>query len=226
METHIGFTFKQGNCIDRQEPFLNKLMQRFTLLPPEEVHVALETGTKDRSIDKYHHGLCDSFQVQRWQFKEVCESYLLDPLLFGDLKNLVNHKNPYGKYVPTDPNDKELLAGGWYAQTYNEIITDPKTEFLLPIKIYLNKTGKTASLGSSCGEPVIWSSPLLKCSIRQNARAWRILGYVLSSSAKKQQTSGCRYEKGRNLRNYHKILSAIKDPLIQAQEGGRFYTFV
>ena len=108
--------------------------------------------------------------------------------------NLVNHKNPFGKYVTTDPNDKELLASWWYAQTYDERITDPKTKFLLPIDNYLNKTGKTASFGSLCGEPVIWSSPILKQSIQQNARAWCILGYVpdleLSLFAKKQQTLG------------------------------------
>ena len=30
MEMHIGSTFKPGNCIDRQEALLNKLMRRFT----------------------------------------------------------------------------------------------------------------------------------------------------------------------------------------------------
>ena len=50
--------------------------------------MALETGTEDCGIKNYCRGLRDSFWVHHWQFQEVCESYLLDPLLFGDLNNI------------------------------------------------------------------------------------------------------------------------------------------
>jgi hypothetical protein len=40
-------------------------------------------------------------------------------------------------------------------------IKDPMKEFLFVMDIYLDKTGKSAGITSSCGEPVIWTTPLL-----------------------------------------------------------------
>jgi hypothetical protein len=50
---------------------------------------------------------------------------------------------------------------GSYSRTWDAKIADPAREFLLVLELYLNKTGRTASLKSYCGKPVIISTPLL-----------------------------------------------------------------
>jgi hypothetical protein len=73
----------------------------------------------------------------------------------------VNVQNPFGKYVPPNPDtDRELLARQWYSRTWDAKIADPAREFLLVLELYLDKTGRTASLKSYYGEPVIMSTPL------------------------------------------------------------------
>ena len=141
-----------------------------------------------------------------WHFQDVGKTYLLNLLI-----NLVNQVDSFGKYISNDPTNKELLAGLWYTKTYNERISDPNTKLFLPVDIYLDKTGKTAVFGSSCGEPVIWSPPIFKQHVHEYARAWHLwLGYIseleLPSSAKKMKELGWQYKKGHN-QNYHKILS-------------------
>jgi hypothetical protein len=69
-----------------------------------------------------------------------------------------------------------MLDSYWYCKTYDEWISDPQTEFLFPIEVYVNKTGKTAGLQSYCGEPMTWSAPLLNQSIRQSDEAWTTKG--------------------------------------------------
>jgi hypothetical protein len=60
--------------------------------------------------------------------------------------NLVNSQNPFGKYLPVGPSDKEVLASYWYSKTYDKYMTNPDTQFLLPLEMYLDKTGKTAGM--------------------------------------------------------------------------------
>jgi hypothetical protein len=88
-------------------------------------------------------------------------------------------------------------------QTYDEQISDPQTEFLILLEVYVNKTGKTAGLQSDCGEPMTWSTPLLNQSIHQSDEAWRAMGYIpdleVSSSAKKKKANGANTTKGQSL---------------------------
>jgi hypothetical protein len=99
---------------------------------------------------------------------------LLDPFLFGNLNNLVNSQNP--KYVLVGLSDKEVLASYWYSKTYDKYITDPETQFLLPLEMYLDETGKTTGMTSYCGEPLIWVSVLLRYAIHQDNETWHIQG--------------------------------------------------
>jgi hypothetical protein len=67
----------------------------------------------------------------------MMHNYLLHPFLFGNKDNLVNIKNPWGKYIlSSDPgNDKEVLTSYWYSKTYDEYITDPNMQFLLCLEV-------------------------------------------------------------------------------------------
>ena len=69
------------------------------------------------------------------QLKDLLSSSLLD-----DLENLCVNSLPdnrYTMYIPTD-NDSfiEVCSGQWYKDTYSQFITDPQSEFLLPIILY------------------------------------------------------------------------------------------
>jgi hypothetical protein len=93
-----------------------------------------------------------------------------------------------------------MLDSYWYCKTYDKRISDPQTQFLFPIEVYVDKTGKTAGLQSYCGEPMTWSTPLLNQSICQSDEAWRAMGYIpdleVSSSAKKKKANGANKTKG------------------------------
>jgi hypothetical protein len=103
-------------------------------------------------------------------------------------------------------------------------IKDPTKEFLFVMDIYLDKTGKSAGITSSCSAPVIWTTPLLTSEVREQTYAWNLLGLIedleSGSSAKKKQDSGRKATKGRSLRNYHKILATLLEGLIKYQQSG------
>jgi len=229
IETHSGSTFTSGIKIDRRDALFRRLSKRFPVPKPEPVVVPLEHDGEEGDEHRRRPG--DTVSAQRWDFQSVVQDLLLDPFIFGDTNNLVNKANPYDKYPPPDDGkDKELLASYWYSKTHDEKISDPKTEILLPLVIYLNKTGKSAGITSYTGEPVIFSTPLLTNESRQNANAWQILGYIpdleSSSSAKKRKASGRAATKGHTMRNYHNILKVILEGLVQTQSNGGFNAYV
>jgi hypothetical protein len=90
--------------------------------------------------------------------------------------------------------------------------------------IYLDKTGKSAGITSSCGKPVIWTTPLLTSEVREHPYAWNLLGLIADlesgSSAKKKQDSGRKATKGHSLQNYYKILATLLEGLIKYQQSG------
>jgi len=209
----------------RRDSLLRTLYHLFPVPKAEGVPVSMETGNEQLAPEGYERLPRHTIVAQRWPIVSLLQEYLLDLRLFGDKRNLVNSQNPFEKYVsPNQGNDRELIAGCWYAKTYDARITDPSKQFLLVLELYLDKTGRTAGLGSYRGEPVILSSPLLNQSCRQLASAWRLLGMIedleISSSAKKTQQSGRIEEQGRTIRDYHKVLYTILEQLIELQRSG------
>jgi hypothetical protein len=91
--------------------------------------------------------------VQQWNFEEMAKNFLLDPVLFGNISNLVNNKsNPFGLFsTPEDRSDQELLGSCWQSETYELWISEPDKEFLLPLELYIDKTGKASALQLYCG---------------------------------------------------------------------------
>jgi hypothetical protein len=61
-------------------------------------------------IHDYHQHQNNVVTIQVWPFEQIMQEYLLDPFLFGNESNLVNAGNPWGKYISSDPDDKEMLA--------------------------------------------------------------------------------------------------------------------
>jgi hypothetical protein len=95
------------------------------------------------------------------------QEYLLDPFLFDNQSNLVNASNPWGKYISSNPDDKEMLASYWYSKTWDENITNPT-----------RKTGKSAGLTSYCGKPCLLSALHLSKSVQEQSREWLVQAYL------------------------------------------------
>jgi len=97
----------------------------------------VETGDKDRT---------ESIQVLSFSLKEHLEHLLIDPSIFGNTNNLVtNVTNGFLPYVCSerdDPHGGELVASRWYRDTVTSMNIDPRREFLLPIIMYADKTGR------------------------------------------------------------------------------------
>ena len=172
-------------------------------------------------------------KVPVWDFETVTKSFLLDPILFGNPDNLVNSNAPFEKFIVEKPTDsKEYLAGMHYSESYDLCVDDvdgPPRQFFFPLEIYLDKSGKTAGITSSCGEPLLMTTPLLKSSVREDPSSWCLLGFIpdleKTSSAKKKQEAQRKQEKGRNQRNYHKCLRQILEPIHRSMVS-RFSTYV
>jgi hypothetical protein len=140
--------------------------------------------------------------------------------------------SPFDKYVSMNSNDMELLSGRFYSESYDMKINDPTKEFLLVMDIYLDKTGKSAGITSSCSKPVIWTTTPLLTIVKFGSTqyAWNQLGLIADlesgSSAKKKQDSSRKATKGCSLQNYHKILATLLEGLIKYQQSGGKYMHV
>ena len=228
IERHAGTTFKKGSTLPRRETLLKRMSEKHPVPPPDSVPVALEIdpGGDDGNLRRR----TDVVKVQTWSFEKLIQDYLLDPILFGNKDNLVNADNPWGKYVPSGPNDKEVLASYWYSKTYDENITDPATQFLLAMEGYQDKTGKNAGITSFCGEPMLISALHLKKSVREQSSSWLVQAYLpdleVGSSAKKKKYSHSNATRGRTNRNYHKVMKVVMDGILKVQQKGGFPAYV
>jgi hypothetical protein len=161
----------------------------------------------------------------------MMQDYLLDPFLFGNKYNLVNGDNPWGTYVSSNPNnDKEVLTSYWYRKTYNEYITDPNPQCLLCLEAYVDKTAKNAGHTSYAGEPFLLSALHLKKSLREHSSAWFVQAYLpdleSGSSTRKKQYFHRYLTRGMSNCNYHKIMDAVLEGILAAQNKGGFKAFV
>ncbi len=188
------------------------MQQKHNVPSPVPIPVVLENGTK--GMPQYHRRRKESVTEQEWTSEQRMQDHLLDPFLFGNKDNLVNGDNPWGKYLSSDPNnDKEVLASYWYSKTYDKYITDPDTQFLLCLDVYVDKTARNTGLTSYTGEPFLLSALHLKKSLREHSSAWFVQAYLPNlesgSSGKKKQYSHRYLTRGISNCNYHKIMDAV-----------------
>ena len=149
---------------------------------------------------------------------------LSDESLFGDLKNLVvNREDRWKPYCPPEGTNNldEVFDGKYYIDTIRLLLTRTDgSQFLIPIMIYVDKTGTDAFQRNGL-EPVVFTTPLLSRAARNNPRAWRILGFVpdldAKSSAVKEKARGTAANIGLSCRNYHTCLAEILKSFKDAQ---------
>jgi hypothetical protein len=94
----------------------------------------------------------------------------------------------------------------------------------------MDKTAKNAGLTSYTGEPFLLSALHLKKSLREHSSAWFVQAYLpdLESglSARKKQYSHRYFTRGMSSHNYHKIMDAVLEGILAAQNKGGFKAFI
>ena len=118
-----------------------------------------------------------TLDVTCYNFTTMLASLLNDKNLNAMSNLVVNSHDPFTKYV--SPNGKlgEVNSGYWYHQAYTNVIKDPCNDFLLPIIFAMDKT--TISTNAHLHVFVIlFTTTIFKRSIRNQAHAWRPLGYI------------------------------------------------
>jgi hypothetical protein len=231
LEQHISSgMFNKSSKLPCHQALMNRLTHKFPTPQHRMETVTLETGTENiKHPDDYERG--KAVKVPVWDFQDILMHFLLDPTLFGNKDKLVNPDDPFSKFIINNPKEsKEYLASHHYSNMYDMAVQNPATNFLLPIKIYVDKTGKTSGITSACGEPVLVSTPLLKKLVREQPDAWQVLMFIpdfeKGSSAKKRQESQCELEKGRGYRNYHRCLAKGLQSVQEVMDNGGFNTYV
>jgi hypothetical protein len=164
--------------------------------------------------------------VCHYDFVEQLIDLLSDQSIFGDVDNLdVNKNDPFGKFVRDDGRVNEVNSGSWYQSAYDRLITDKENEFLLPLILYVDKTG-TDVMQRYGLEPVLFTTSVISLHKRQSNRAWRPLGFVpdlcARSSAVKEVAAQNDNSKGRSHRDYHRCMEVILKSLVEAQRDGVF----
>ena len=169
-----------------------------------------------------------------YDFNGQLHDLLSDRSLFGDPNNLVVNQRlvedpelpddtPFTPYKSTsDGLLDEVLDGSWYQDTVKVTAEDGSEnghDFILPIIIYVDKTGTDAYQRHSL-EPVLFTLGVFNRATRNQTRAWRILGFVpdleqTSSAVKKAQADKNR---GLSVRNYHKCLAVVLQSFVETQK--------
>ena len=182
--------------------------------------------------NQIHRRKRDVASVIKFDFEGMVLDLLQDRGIFGNLDNLlVNPVNPFHPYVNKTGTLDEIMDGCWYEDTMTEMLNagmDVDKEFLLPLVLYLDKTGVDNNQRYGL-EPVLVTFAFIRRHIRRTNRANRILGFVpdleLKSSAVKKVQQQRAGSKSAAAANYHACLDVIVRQIAEAEERG-VYTYL
>lgn len=215
--------------VKRTETFVNNTMKKYggRFNVPEMVTTTLENVFNPDTMknpDEFKRRNRDVVETIRYDFVSQILDLLEDESIWGNLDNLVvNPDNPFGKYVNTSGLLDEVFDGCWYDESYAREVKNPDFEFYMPIIGYMDKTG-TDKYQRNGLEPFIFTTAVIKQSLRFKTDAWRCLGYVpdldLKSSAQKKAQRSRKKNRGSSLRNYHKCLKSIIQQIHDADQNG------
>ena len=211
---------------------MEELKVMFPTAHPEIREVELETHQKKPKGKDRSRSFRDLRQVIRFDFYEQVMDLLGTTEIFANPENLNINIDPKDKnarwrpYVPPEGEENldDVLDGKWYQETVEfQVTTRFGKVFWVPIIIYVDKTGTDAFQRHGL-EPVIFTTPLIKCELRNHPKAWRILGFIPDlegkSSAVKQKANQSEATKGISVRNYHKCLSVVLETFKDAHALG------
>ena len=217
-----------------RDPFMARMHRKFPSPPPVAILVQLECF--DSPVPVY-----------RFDAIEQLQQHLLRKDLYGDLSRLnVDQDDPYNQTVPAPPSGmREIRESSWFKRAVLSHILglpggstttasldmptveetpadlDPYHKFLLTLEEYKDSTGTDSKEAYSL-EPVLMSTGLLDSSFNGDASTRFILGFIpnlsnLKSSASQSRRAGTQSGYGSSVRDYHKCLSIVLQPIVDAQ---------
>ena len=234
-----GFSFLDHH--PTRKTFMGNLHKEFCAPEIRETRVKLERHKEagpeapgEYRLNPMYHKVVQSFHI-----RDQIMDLLNDTDIFGNLGNLVvNQDNPFIPYrTRRDEPIDEILTGSVYQKAANRYIKDEHTEFLLPLVLYLDKTGLDRFQRYNL-EPVLFTFAFFRSSVRRQDRSWRTIGYVndlgLKSKAQGERERSGVQGAGRSFRNYHRVLGEVLSSLVEIQENpihcwvrmGQFVKFV
>lgn len=183
--------------------------------------------------DDFHNRRRELVNCYAFDMRAGLLDLLGDREIFGNLDNLVvNENDPFAPYENPHPNHQdEFLDGTWYRDTIRRLSTsceypfDAELEFLVPLVVYLDKTG-TDAIQRYPLEPVSFTTALIRRKLRNHDRAWRYAGLIpdLESKSKAEKDRLRSTNPSASAYNYHLCLqAALTDSLKTIQDEGILY---
>jgi hypothetical protein len=214
--------------ITKREAFMARMHRKFPSPPPEPIQVQLESFSEPVTVYWFS-------AIQQLQ------QHLLRCDVYGDVKKMnVNPQHQWDQsFLPPSSHMREVTDGSWHKQVIyikeetvhppsdlnlsaGSTVEDPHQPFLITLEQYQDSTG-TYDKESFSLEPVVLTTGLLKAKFNSDHRSRFIIGYIPSfsnkkSSADQTRQAGTKSGFGSSVRDYHKCLSILLEPiLVKAQ---------
>ena len=190
-------------------------------LQPSAVPIRLKVTsdpTHETNPDLVSTGVRDIVNCFTFDLEAGIIDLLSDREIFGNLANLVVNTDgdPFLPYKNEDKACKEeFLDGSWYSDTIDRMKKSdkgffPLLEFLLPIIVYLDKTGTSDNQRYPL-EPVIFTLGIIRRQLRNSTRSWRPAGLIPDLEAKSSAYKEFIRSRGNGVssHNYHLCLRAV-----------------
>ena len=172
---------------------------------------------------------------ERFMLDVICfnaKNMILDLLddheIFGNLDNLVvNATDPYMPYKNDGKFVDEVLDGMWYRDTVERLKScaedpfKPEVEFILPIMMYVDKTGTSMNQRYPL-EPFIFTTAIIRRKLRNKPSSWRPLGFIpdLETKSSAERAYMNRKNVGASSQAYHQALGYLLEGMEEVQNKG------
>lgn len=190
--------------------FMAKLHSKFPSPKPRVVQVPLRDKKTGQPTNH-----CVGVMV--FPFLDQLTDLLEDHDIFADPTNLCLNTLEADFYAQFNPEEKdrfnESMGADWYRRTYEQLITDPNSEVLIPIILYADCTGTDAYQRYSL-EPWMFTLALFRRHIRERSSSWKHLGFQPSPDTK---AFGTTFDAQSLVQLYHDCLKVMLADLIHCQ---------
>lgn len=187
------------------KPTVYPVRRVMTLDPCNHANPERPIGTRKRDL---LHAIVFNIEAQ-------CNTLLDNDHLFGDLNNLVvNKDDPFLPYKNETGLLDEAMDGCWYEETVARLskggMFDKQNEFLVPVIMYLDKTGTTGNQRYPL-EPVVFTFAILRRFLRNRPENWRLAGFLpdLDGNSSAQKRKHRQKNRGASSATYHNCLYHI-----------------
>ena len=213
-----------SSLMTTRKTFFPRVQRLLEIQPPEEIHLTLETG-QEVSVFRFHF-------LPRLQQHLLSQSFFdLGNLSLPDAQDVWSSVPSGGFDNPSANLDySSSTTSLWYKDTcklYREKLVTG--QYLLhPLTLYIDKTGADGIMKNTL-EPLVCTSNIFTGKARQDCKNWFVLGFIpnleISSSAGRRSNSTTKKKRSIQVRDYHKCLSVLLQPIVDLQKNNSIMSF-